>query len=128
MKNLFLATLILLLIAPLNSYALQSAKNTIFPIPTTYDATGGSMILSETIGSHKGLQILNASTEVIVVSFANVGSAVPSSVLSTNPKQVFVPASGAVSMDNQQIPPRSRVYIRSDGSAVSSGVVRITLW
>jgi hypothetical protein len=122
---------ILILLATINAYCLQSARingaaNT---IPTTYGTGGGSLIASEVLNSSSHLQVINGTTEVIAMSFISGGiKTVPGTLVSENLQQLYVPASGGIASDGFYLPQGTKVYIRSDGSAASTGIFRLSVW
>ena len=103
-------------------------------IPTTFDTTAGSLVIDGTPSSRQ-IEIINRTTEVLAITLVSKkeGVTVPSSVITTNRRQLYVPpapTSGTAGWvkDYLKINQGDKLYLRSDGSAASSGNVYINLW
>lgn len=103
-------------------------------IPTTYGTGAGSLLVSS-LPSSRQIEIINTCESVLVVSVGPPSDdQVPNSVITTNRKQLYIPAAPTGSSagwvkDFFSIRLGDRIYVRSDtGSAVTSGTVYINLW
>lgn len=125
MKKILIALLL-----SAQGFAIQSAKIIAASenIPVTFNTGAGSLIVSEAIGSHRHLQVLNTTTEVIAVTVTGPTQPAPTSLLEHNNRQIYVPASGAIVSDDFLISPKSKIYIRTDNASASSGIVRVSIW
>lgn len=101
-------------------------------IPTSFDETAGSLAIPVTPAGNK-LLIINLTTHTLAFSLDPYAPA-PSSSLTTNPNQCFVPPGDSTSVAKPllligfDISQGSVLYLRSaDGSAASSGKVFISI-
>ena len=93
-------------------------------IPTAYDTSAGSNAISGL--GHKGyrhLFVYNGASTAIRVAFADPADGAPAS---DTTGFFYIPASSYVSFDEAKI--FGSLYLESDGSAISSGTVYITVW
>lgn len=100
-------------------------------IPTSFDETAGSLA-SSVFPSASRVAVLNYTSEILAFSLGEY-TAAPSSSFSTNPNQVIVPAAsggnpGVAVLDEIGVGNNSRCYLRSEGSAATSGNVYVTVW
>jgi hypothetical protein len=103
-------------------------------IPTTYDATAGSLVMTAPSAGH--LEVINTTTAVLAITIQSKNSpaAIPASSLATNPQQAYVPAAPSGSAagwvkDGVIIQQGDKIYLRSDsGSSVSSGTVYFNVY
>lgn len=102
-------------------------------IPTSFDATAGSLILTATSAGACGL--INTTSEWLVATISSAPTAVPSSDTSVNTKQYLFPPSagtaGSVAaqvMDYFSINNGDKVYIRTLDAPATSGYVGIVIW
>lgn len=104
----------------------DSASNN---IPTSFSSAAGSLFASS-IPAGSMIQVQNYTSAILMVSCGDYASA-PSSTLATNRNQVPVPAGGSTpgvnTIDNFTLSNNGSCYVRSDGSAASSGVVYLTI-
>lgn len=101
-------------------------------IPTTFGIGAGSLILN---GAPSGgqLAIINTTTEDIIFTITAHPTTVPDDSVSTNPHQFLVPAapSGGTAADTHdkfKVTKGDRVFIKSAGSAATSGKVHAVIW
>lgn len=97
-------------------------------IPTTYDATANSLVISSLGGlGFYHIKILNETTSRIALCNTDADSGVPDSDPITNPHQMYVSDEMAEWRDGQHL--YSHLYIRSDtGSTITDGVLVIEVW
>lgn len=130
--------LLLLLLTPYLAFGLQSYKVNAATsnIPTSFDTSAGSLIsiASEAGAVTSHVQVLNTTTEPLAISIVdNNNTTVPTTAVTTNLKQVYIPAAGTGSTSGAVLDGFGRgkggkIYIRSDGSAATTGIVRVTIW
>lgn len=99
-------------------------------VPTSFDETAGSKLTG--IPASSRFMVLNYVEEILAISIGEF-SAAPSSSLATNPNQLIVPAAvgdapGYLVCDEILIGNNSTAYVRSEGSAGSTGSVYISGW
>lgn len=101
-------------------------------IPTAFSTAAGSLIID---GAPSGgqLAIVNTTTEDIVFTITSAPSAVPADSISTNPGQYLVPAApsgGTVANthDYLAVTKGDRIFIKSAGSAATTGKVHAIIW
>jgi|GEM_PF-6425306 len=95
-------------------------------IPTSFDKTNASSLISTGVTGATHLEIVNHSNTRIAVNFSSGDS-------SNNPTlvEMYVPpngGSGFTGAVRDGIKVSSRIYIKSDGSAISSGIVTVSVW
>ncbi len=100
-------------------------------IPTAFDETAGSLAASA-VPAGRRLLVLNYTSEILMVSVGEY-SAAPSSTLATNRNQIPVPAAssgnpGYTVLDEVLVGNQSKIYVRTEGSAASSGNVYFSTW
>lgn len=105
-----------------HSFAIVSSSNN---IPVAFSLSNAGSI-AQTGMSDKGyshIRVINGSSTVISYVTTNAGEAAPSA---TSTRRVFVPANGYVVDDDMLI--IDTILIQSEGSAISSGTVYISIW
>lgn len=117
------------LIAPVpKSFKIVCASNN---IPTTPDATAGSLCFSGLMSNpankaipYSHIEIINETAGRIKVFFVDQNGAVPSL---SNTQSIFVPATSIVFLDGVSI--LDSVYVASDtGSAIALATVELNIW
>jgi hypothetical protein len=96
-------------------------------IPITFDETAGSLIISGCRAA-RHICFINKTDNVLAFSIGSFIAA-PTSSVTTNRNQGFVPPQASTSLDHILISNDTRVYIRSaDGSSISAGAVYAFAW
>lgn len=96
-------------------------------IPVAFDETAGSKVLTglrtNVALEFRHLIVLNETSTRIAVVSVTANTSAPSASIN---ERVLVPASSSMVLDNVHI--LDKVYIQSDGSAISSGTVTVTVF
>lgn len=91
-------------------------------IPANFALTSDSLIIQNAAKGMRGVYVINGASTAVVLNCSASASVVPSN---TSPQNIYVPATGAIALDNW--PTTGVCYIKSDGSAISSGTVYVML-
>lgn len=121
--QLALALLLLLAVAPPSAhaqiYSVQVNAATT-NIPTSFGSGSDSRVIRN-ISNVRGI-VVNSEIGTRIVVNCGSDSVTPSDTSSAN---IYVPGNGAIAIDNSYL--GNTCYIRSDGSALVTGVVQIHL-
>lgn len=101
-------------------------------IPTAYDTTAGSLIISSCPSSGQ-LSVQNTCTEIIIFTVTNAPNVTPADSTTTNPAQYACPAApsgggSSFTQDKLKVSRGDRIFIKSAGSALTSGKVTVVIW
>lgn len=97
-------------------------------IDVEYNSTPGSLILSSS-SAGKNISIINLTDHVLAFSYSGAEAAVPSSDITVNRNQAFVPRQGTTTCDGILISNKLNVYVRSaDGTSITAGRVFAFIW
>ena len=91
-------------------------------IPTSFTTASTSKIIANAKGGIRGVYAFSTAATAIVLNCSAGADTAPSD---TSPQNLYIPASGALAIDNW--PVSGVCYIRSDGSAISSGKLYLML-
>src|SRR6476659_7849876 len=92
-------------------------------IPTSFDTTAGSLVISGIGGrNYSHLKCENETSTRIAIATA-AGTTAPSS---TGTFILYVPANNFRILDDYTV--LDRIYVQSDGSAISTGTVECEVW
>lgn len=118
MKRFILTMLFCL---PAFPYGVQVTASGGSPIPASYATDSQSKVIQ--CGQSNVIEVLNQTSSVLAVSFTRDGSTAPSSDFGFVP-----PGANSGTRYFLTIGNGTYIYIRSAGSAISSGTVQVSCW
>jgi hypothetical protein len=93
-------------------------------IPTDFSTAAGSLAIQDAVSGRKGIAIYNGSSSRLAVCVSHHSATVaPADNVNAT---LYVPATTGIAIDNVYC--GKTVYIRSDESLITSGVVTVSLW